>query len=94
MKVYISGAITNNPNYMQDFQQAEEKLLKAGYETVNPTKIVPYDENKTWKDYMKEDIKVLVDCDAIFMMNGWKESKGALVEHTLAEILEMEVIYE
>ena len=37
-KIYISGAITNNPNYKEQFAAAEAELTAAGYETLNPAK--------------------------------------------------------
>lgn len=92
MKVYISGPITNNPDYMDDFQDAEDLLLKEGHVPVNPTKISPYDVNKTWEDYMRDDIKALMDCDAIYHLQNWDHSLGAQLEHELAVILKMEVL--
>lgn len=29
-QIYLSGAISNNPNYKQDFEAAYNKLQKAG----------------------------------------------------------------
>lgn len=94
MKIYISGRITRNPHYIQDFQKAEEQLKLSGFEVVNPTKVVPLDENKTWRDYMKDDIKTLVDCEAIYMLAGWWRSRGARLEHHIANKLKMAVYYE
>lgn len=99
IKVYISGRITGNPHYMQDFAHAEQVLDFSTingqiFEIVNPTKIVPFDQNKSWRDYMREDIKALVDCDAIYMLSGWWRSKGARLERRIAINLGLEVIYE
>lgn len=43
---------------------------------------------------MGHDIKLLCDCDAIYMLNGWRESAGAKIEHKLARDLGIEIIYE
>ena len=94
MKVYISGPITNNPDYMKDFQDAEDLLLKEGNVPVNPTKISPYNKKKVWSDYMKDDIKALMDCDAIYLLHGWTESRGARLEHELAVILDLKIFAE
>lgn len=99
MKIYISGRITENPQYMQDFAHAEQVLNFSNingqkFDVVNPTKVSPFDENKTWRDYMREDIKALVDCDAIYMLCGWRRSKGARLERRIAIKLGLEVIYE
>jgi len=43
---------------------------------------------------MRIDIKALVDCDAIYMLNNWRDSKGANVELNIAQGLGMEIIFE
>ena len=51
MKVYISGKITGNENYLEEFSKAEKELKYCGYDVVNPAKhLIP---GFTWKDYMK-----------------------------------------
>ena len=87
-KVYISGRITGLPEklYMKYFADAEHKLTRMGYKPYNPTKrgIVP---GYKWEDYMKEDIKVLCDCDAIYLLPNWMDSRGAVMEHDIAKKL-------
>ena len=41
-KVYLAGAISNDPNYKEKFDNAEKKLEDLGFKVINPTKI-PYD---------------------------------------------------
>jgi hypothetical protein len=36
------------------------------------------------RGYMRADLRALLDCDAIFMLPGWRESRGATVEHAVA----------
>lgn len=90
-KVYISGAITNNPNAEKQFREAEEKYTKLGYEVVNPLKVVktiPYFDifNKEWqwKKAMKKDIQEMLLCDAVIMINTPYKSKGAELEKRIA----------
>lgn len=92
MKVYISGPITNNPNYKEDFAAAEKLLKKHGFKVVNPASLGEKD-GWTWEDYMKKDIKLLVDCDAIYLMDGWSKSKGARLEAKLASWLDLKRVY-
>lgn len=94
MKVYISGRITGNENYMQDFQRAEDFLSRKHWDVVNPTKISPFDKNKTWCDYMRDDLKALCDCNAIYMLRGWWRSKGARFERRIAKKLKLYIGYE
>jgi hypothetical protein len=64
-KIYISGKITNNANYKADFEAAEFALKIAGFQPVNPAE-EQLTDGATW-------------CDAIYMLNGWRESVGARV---------------
>ena len=43
---------------------------------------------------MKADIKALCDCDGIFFLCNWKGSKGAKIEHEIAQHLGLEMLYE
>ena len=63
-------------------------------ETINPMKKVSEGEGLTYDDYMREDIKLLMDCAGIWMIRGWKESKGAVIEHDLAKALHLAIGYE
>jgi len=96
MKVYISGKITG-----LDISDAENKFIesadfleKQGHEPINPFLLSEYHPDKTWKDYMLDDIKGLFDCDAIFMQKDWGQSKGARVEYAIARELGLQVLHE
>lgn len=92
-KIYISGAITGLENAQSFFDKAEIGLSEAGWDVVNPMKI-NHEHDKTWSSYMREDVKALCGCDAIFMLDNWKGSKGAKIEHDLAKVLGLDMIYE
>lgn len=81
MKVYISGAITNDFNYKEKFKQAEEKLLKMGHAVLNPTVIPPIFSHK---EHMHIDYAMIDICDALYMLKDWESSKGAKVEYRYA----------
>ena len=94
-KIYISGRITGNKNYLDDFTHAHN-VLTVKFPTariVNPLFIVkePFAD---WLECMKADIKALVDCDAIYMLKGWSNSKGAMLEFIIAKYLDMQIIFE
>jgi nucleoside 2-deoxyribosyltransferase len=94
-KVYISGRISGMlfTDAYQKFQLAEQKLSELGYEVVNPMTI-EHDHDKTWEAYMKNDIKAMCDCDTIFMLDNWRESRGATIELNLAIQLGLSVLHE
>lgn len=85
-KVYISGRISGlpEPMYKKYFADAEHLLTTMGYKAVNPAKRGEVPGYK-WEDYMKEDLKLLCDCDAIYFLPNWMDSKGAIMEHNIAK---------
>ena len=91
-KIYVSGKITDNANYKAQFSSAEKHLQDLGYSVINPARL-DLPDGATWADYMRQDIKLLCDCDAIFMLVNWQESKGAKIEHQLAQELGLKIIY-
>lgn len=93
MRVYISGAITGDSNYKAKFEKAKQDLKKSGYIPVNPAEF-DLPEGATWEDYMKQDLALLLKCDGIYMLKDWKQSRGAMIEHDLAQTLKMQVQYE
>jgi hypothetical protein len=93
MRVYISGGITHNPNALQDFNSAEQYLIGLGHEVVNPMKL-EHSHDKSWENYMKVDIREMMLCDALYVLHGWRKSKGARIEVYLAEHLKMKIIYQ
>ena len=93
MKIYISGKITGLPleTAKDNFKNAELYLISRDYQVVNPMSL-PHNHNQTWLEYMKEDIKALLECDGIYMLVGWQESKGACIEFNLAHDLGLKII--
>lgn len=93
-RVYISGKISGI-EYEAPllFGAAENELQAQGFDTVNPLTL-NHAHDKSWHSYMKEDIKALCDCDTIYMLSNWADSKGAIIEHTIAMYLGLNVIYQ
>ena len=92
-KVYISGSITKDPDYREHFRIAEEKLRAMGMKVFNPVKFEA-DPDKSWEDYMRIDIAQLTRCRAIYLLKGWKKSRGARLEYRIAKELGYMVIFE
>lgn len=98
--IYLSGKITGTDDYVSRFSLAEQKLKEQGFEVLNPVKAGKWLERyltpkvPTWGQYMKQAIKSMMSADYIFMMKGYRESKGARIELFLAKILQYEIIYE
>lgn len=87
-KVYISGKVSglSEKVYKNNFNSAELYLTGLGYDAVNPVSEVTI-PNGTWEDYMRRDIKLLCDCDYIYLLEGWEDSDGASLEKLIADNL-------
>lgn len=92
-RIYISGGMTGLPDLNFPAFNAEAARLRAlGYEVENPTE-VKLGAGAVWVDYMRVDLKKMLDCDAIALLPGWRESRGARVEADLAVELGFTIIY-
>ena len=83
MKIYISGAISNNPNYMKDFERAEDYLGKEfpKAEIINPALVNSFlPKSTTHEEYMRMSFCMLDMADAIYMLPNWRELCGASQE--------------
>ena len=85
MKIYLSGPITGYDieERRRTFRLACENLKKEGHEAVNP-----FDnglaDTQDYKEHMREDLKLLLSCERIAFLPGWKYSNGCQVERKVA----------
>lgn len=85
MKIYISGPITNDKDYLEKFAKAETELRLQGVEVVNPAEILfTMPKSTTHSQYMIVSLALLSQCDAVYMLKGWQKSKGANIEFEYA----------
>ena len=102
MRVYISGPISGRPaeEWRAEFNAAERKLAEQGHTVENPVSISGSVERlcenggrkPSYGDYMRMDLYILLSCDAIAMLPGWLQSKGARIELSVAEACGLEVM--
>ena len=92
--VYLSGGITGNPNYKEDFACAERFLSQMGYVVLNPAKVGEELPDLTYEQYMKICYRLVDIADIIFMVSGWQKSKGANAELSYAKSLGKKVMYQ
>ena len=87
---YISGEVSNDPDFRKKFNQTEKELSSKGLVILNP---VRYERNgKEWTWYLKRDVRKLSYCDGIILLYGWANSRGAMVEYSLAIKLKLKII--
>ncbi len=83
-RVYIAGAISNDPNYKEKFDRAQAELEEHGYTVINPAKTPLDPEQFTNSEYL-EVCRVYVKlCDAVYFLNDWQTSLGATLEYAWA----------
>lgn len=94
-KIYISGAISHHDlsERKNAFEETARFCEACGFASVNP-----FDNGLPqpgdWREHMKADLKMLLECDAICMMDGWEQSKGCKLEHDVASSCGLTVYYE
>lgn len=88
-KLYIAGPMTGYPdcNYPL-FNEVHERLEAAGYEVLNPAKAVVGSEAH-YVDFIREDLRMMLDCDGVALLDRWWESTGARNEVNVAGVLLM-----
>lgn len=95
MRVYISGAITGTNDYMERFNRVEARLSKEGHMVFNPAHANSFmPQGTTYEEYMEISFCLLKMADAIYMIKGWENSKGANREYGYALGKGLKVIYE
>lgn len=76
--VYIAGKITGDKNYKEKFQKAEEYLTELGYTALNPAWLPS--TGLEYEQYMRIGAAMLTEADAIYLLQDYKDSPGAIRE--------------
>lgn len=86
-KIYISLPISgrNIEIVKVECLNAKIEIENSGFEAVSPLEVSD-DPNATYSEHMGKDIAALLDCDAAVFLDGWKQSKGCMLEHYACRI--------
>lgn len=91
---YLSGPITGNPDYMQQFEQAARDLSMKGYDVINPAaldRVIPT-SRLSYDTIMNLDLELLALADYLVQMPGWEDSKGCNRELGFAQARDLIVV--
>lgn len=105
--VYISGAITaptveEVKQNLARFDEVEAMLTAKGYKVYNPADnevdekhSLSGNDDGTWEYYVARDaVWIMTYRPSMYMMRGWKKSRGARLEHEIALVLGLAIAYE
>lgn len=94
MRIYISGPISGTADYKKRFEKAEKDLTAKGYEVINPVKVAEVLPVLSYHEYLTIDMALLSAAKAIYMLEGWQNSSGAIEEYKVAAGTHKKVLFE
>ncbi len=93
MKIYISGPVRGKVDYAEDFFESEKMLKGEGHEVVNPIRLMDMlPKGLTDEEFLELDMMLLKHCDTIYLLPGWKDSRGCNREYGYALAAGMTII--
>jgi hypothetical protein len=91
LKVYIAGKITGFDEYQERFAEAEKRLREEGALPMNPAVLPP---GYTWGEYMHICFSMIDVCDAVYFLDNFADSAGAMKEFNYAATKNKLLLYE
>lgn len=90
--IYVAGPMTGYPdcNYPA-FHEAAQALRDVGFTVVNPADGLAEGEGLHYVDFLREDLRAMLDCDAVATLENWWGSVGARNEIQVAGLLKMPI---
>jgi hypothetical protein len=90
--IYISGPMTGIPEFNHPaFNKVAKILRQEGAIVFNPAEAFEGKKDLPRHEYMRKDIKQLLEAEAIVMIEGWEQSKGARLELEIAKEINIPV---
>lgn len=98
MTIYIAGPMTGYPEFNYPaFAAAAADLRARGFEVVSPTEVSDdvapddYTTERPYGWYLRRSLRLLLDCDEVYLLPGWEGSTGARLEVEVARALRMPI---
>lgn len=96
MTTYIAGPMTGYPDFNYPmFKTVATQLRSQGIDVVSPTEHTndkppdAYSVEKPYAYYLRQSLRMLLNCNEIVLLPGWEQSGGAQLERQIAEALDM-----
>lgn len=88
--IYVCGPMTGYPEFNYPAFRAEAGRLRTlGFYVQDPS---DNPEQKDWAGYLRVALAQMMRCDAVALLPGWSESRGACLEVYVAKALGMPVV--
>lgn len=107
MRVYISGPIAGMPDQNRmAFEAAAGRIRRLGHTPVIPLAIAAWQHDGPCPPgytvgaghssacWLRADLLVMLQCDAITMLSGWERSRGATLEHSVAMMTGLPIYHD
>ena len=92
MIMYLSGPMSGIKDHnIPLFNREAGRLREAGYHVVNPADLDKQMPQTSWDGCLRRDIRVLMDCDVIATLPGFRKSRGATLETYIGRELGMSI---
>ncbi|MEE6280176.1 DUF4406 domain-containing protein [Georgenia sp. MJ170] len=77
--VYIAGPMTGLPDFNRPAFHATAALLAVfgGWRAINPAR---QPDGLTWEEYVRRGLADVRRADAVYLLPGWRDSRGATRE--------------
>ena len=86
IKVYISGAISKDPNHWHNFENAERILRENGFEPLNPCKTPEYKAGKSDYECLIAALRLLLESGVMVQISKIKISLGMPIEQIVGAL--------
>ena len=94
MTIYISLPITGQEQEAREKADLTKAMLsRAGHKVITPFEVYA-GKNPDYKDHIAFGIRALLDCDAIYLCDGWQFSQGCRLEAEAARIYKLQIMHE
>lgn len=95
MKIYVSLPISGQDKFIVQKRawMAKEKMKNFGHTPITPFDVSP-DEKATYAEHMGKDIQALLECEAVYFLQGWQNSNECQAEYEIARIYGKKIIFE
>lgn len=96
MTIYIAGPMSGKPNYNYDEFNKHAKILRDGGrwgDVINPAEGFGGDQSLPRDVYLRQALRNLAECDAIYLLDGWETSEGATMELAIANTIGLKRVF-